>query len=156
MTMEIVVGDEVVEVEEGDDNLLLYVQKALYASMQIKAWEQQKAIAHAVIDKLQDQRTAAYRTDFGTIKASKRDGRANLELDKLRFAEAEFTRDEVARLIEAANSFSREAIDPGLKGTDPRKWKPTSPLGKLFADCLRLGEPGKGFIVVSVATEAAP
>lgn len=155
MAIELIVGDELVEIEEGPDALLKFVHDHFDASMQIKAWEQKKAIAAAAIERLQEGRKEAYQLDFGIVTASKRDGISRIEVDKERIADAEFTREEVAILLQAATGFNREAIDPGLKASDPAKWKPTTPLGRLFASCLRKGKPGNGFVVTAIGTKYA-
>lgn len=155
MTIEVIVGDEVVEIEEGPDNLRMYVHQHYEARLQIAAWEQKKAIAAAAIARLQENKKEAYDLDFGIVTASKRDGISRIEVDKDRLAGAEFTRDEVAILLRAATGFDREAVDPGLKGTDPQKWAPKTLLGQLFASCLSKGKPGNSFVVTAVGTKYA-
>ena len=156
MTIEIVVGDELIEVEEGAESLAFYVHRAKEAQDQQKAWGRHEAIAKAAIDALQAEKKASYETGSATLIVSKRNGRSNFVVDKVKLANAELTGDERLTLISAANSFSREAVDPGLKNTDPAKWKPTTFLGELFASCLTKGEPGKGFIVIETGTKYAP
>jgi hypothetical protein len=155
MVIEIIVGDEVVEIEEGPDNLRMYVHQHFEANLQEKAWAQRKAIAAAAIERLQESRKEAYQLDFGIVTASKRDGISRIEVDKERIADAEFTREEVAILLQAATGFNREAVDPGLKASDPAKWAPTTPLGRLFASCLRKGKPGNSFVVTAIGTKYA-
>jgi hypothetical protein len=159
MTIEVIVGDEVVEIEEGPENLRLYVYQHWQAGMQIKLWEQRKAIAGAAILAMQDNGKEAYEFDneFGkeVIVAGKRAGISRVELDKDKLSGAEFSSAEMATLILAASGFDREKIDAGLKGTDPAKWKPTTSLGRLYASCLSKGKPGNPFVVVQPATKHA-
>lgn len=155
MTIEIVIDDELIEIEEGPENLAKYVHDFYVANLQAKAWQQKKAIASAAIQALQPERKAVYPMDIGEVVISKRDGVRRLELDQEKFLAAEFTDMEIQALLAAANGFNREMLDPGLKGSDPARWKPSTKLGSLYAICSRRGEPGQPFVVAQVGTRFA-
>jgi hypothetical protein len=155
VTIEIVIDDELIEIEEGPENLAKYVHDFYVANLQVKAWQQKKAIASAAIQALQPERKAAYTMDIGEVVISKRDGVRRLELDKELLASVELKQEEMAKLVMAATGFNREQVDPGLKAADPKKWAPTTPLGTFLASCLKRGEPGQPFVVAQVGTRFA-
>lgn len=155
MSIEIIVDDELIEIEEGNDALRKYVHDFYVAKLQIAAWQQKKAIASAAIQALQPEKRAAYTMDIGEVVISKRDGVRRLELDLNKLMEAEFTGPELAILIDSVSAFDREKIDPGLKGSDPAKWRPTTDLGRFVATCYSKGEPGQPFVVAQVGTRFA-
>ena len=155
MTVEIVIDDELIEIEEGPENLAKYVHDFYVANLQVKAWQQKKAIASAAIQALQPEKKAAYAMDIGEVVISKRDGVRRLEFDWDKLARAELTAREWEKLVTSATAFDRERIDPGLKGSDPAKWKPTTPLGEVVASCYKKGEPGQPFVVAQVGTRFA-
>lgn len=146
---------ELIELEYGLEDLAKAVADHYLASVQIKAWGVRKALAAKSIDVFQSEKTMAYDGPMFMLVAKKvAAGKGGvLDLEKIR--NTEMGREELRQLVAAAKGFDVAAIDPGLKGNVPSKWKPTNPLGELVAPFLELQVTRAGFITVEPATKLA-
>jgi hypothetical protein len=147
---------EIIEVESGPAGLSLAVTQHRLAAMQIAAWTKRKEIAKQIIEQRQETKSASYEGSFGAIVATKRDGSWTVDLHlPTIIQEAELQKDELLALALAATGFKREAIDPGLKGTDISKWKPATPLGKLIKRFAERKPYGSATVITEVVAQFA-
>jgi len=143
-TIDIMVDDELVEIEAGPEDLLMYAQRAFDAQLQTKAWQRQAAIAKSVIDQLQPDKKAVYETDFGPVIANRYSGGTTSTVEvKTLVADYELTVTELRRLLDTAT-------------INAKAWeKDETPLGELVrAHTTR--KQRAGYINISVGTKPAP
>lgn len=143
MTIEIIVGDELIEIDEGSESLLRYVHKAKEAADQVKAWERVGAIAKAAIEELQPEKKASYETDFGTLVVSKRAPTFTNKVNVEKLLDWELKKEELEAIVRGAGTINPKNIDANPD------------LLKIIADCTEQS-PRKGFIVIETGTKYAP
>lgn len=146
MTIEIVVGDELIDVEEGAESLAFYVHRAKEAQDQQKAWSRHEAIAKAAIEVLQAEKKASYETDFGTIIVSKRAPTFTNKVNTEKLLENELTNDELRAVIRGASTINPRNVDQAVS---------SAAFKDILADCVEQS-PRKGFIVIETGTKYAP
>jgi hypothetical protein len=154
-TVEVIVGDEIIEVPEGQDVLAFFVHRHREASEQVKAWTVKKAIATAAIMERQPEFKASYETDFGTLVVSRRAEVFQTEIDMEKLLAAEITKAEALVLLSAAKGFDPAKVEKCLGDRDPKKWTPTTRLGKLLKSCMSKKHKSDPFIVVETGTKYA-
>lgn len=135
------IDDELVEIEAGPEDLVFYAHRAFDASLQIKAWQREAAIAKSVIEQLQADKKAVYQTDFGPVIANKINGGTTATVEvKTLVADYELTVTELRRLLETAT-------------INAKAWeKDDTPLGELIrAHTTRKAR--SGYLSVSIGTK---
>ena len=143
-TIEIRIDDELIEVEEGDQNLAMWAQRAFEAGLQVKAWQRQAILAKGVLDELQKDKKSAYDTDFGSVIVNRISGGSTSEVDIKRLvAEFELTSAEMKRLLETASVPAKAWRDDDTN------------LGALVRE-MTLSKPRAGYLKVELGTRYAP
>ncbi len=143
-TIDVMIDDELVEIEAGPEDLLMYAQKAFDAGLQIKAWQRQAAIAKSVIDQLQPDKKAVYETDFGPVIANRYSGGTTSTVEVITLVDNyELSMSEMIRLLKTAT-------------INAKAWeKDETPLGKIVqAHTTRKAR--NGYLNISIGTKPAP
>lgn len=130
MSDEYIQDDELVEAEEGPENLAIHAARFREAHEQAKKWLAIKAREGKHLERWQETWPAAYEAGDTKliVKMVGASHQAKLDVENLLHAE-ELTTAELQILVLAATGFRFEAIDAGCKGNNPIAWVPTTYLG---------------------------